>query len=304
MGGMISKAASSLPSGGGKSSPAPQNAYGSAYQAPPASGYQPSYQAPTSAPAQTGPRTGGPGMGPSGFFGTTPTPDIGMGGGAMSASPSVIGGMGGKSSGMGASGYGMPIQEQASAPQSQSQAPTSMPMMGGKSSGLGQGGYGMAPAFQQPQQQFSPFQQQFGGFQQPQFNPFQQQQFSPFQQQFGGFQQQQFNPFQQQQFNPFQQQFGGFQQQPQGASGLQALFNNMMGQQQQMQQPIQQMPRFQSQALQFRPNMQNAQAALSRVRPSVQRQNQDAQAARIAELEAQLAGYQTLTTSSSDGGGG
>jgi hypothetical protein len=275
MGGMISKAASSLPSGGGKSSPAPQNAYGSAYQAPPASVYQPSYQAPTSAPVPA----------------QTPTASIGQ------AAQNLVGPQpsagGGKSSGMGASGYGMPIQDQTSAPQSQSQAFTPMPMMGGKSSGLGQGGYGMAPAFQQPQQQFSPFQQQFGGFQQPQFNPFQQQQFNPFQQQFGGFQQQQFNPFQQQQFNPFQQQFGGFQQQPQGASGLQALFNNMMGQQQQMQQPIQQMPRFQSQALQFRPNMQNAQAALSRVRPSVQKQQQDAQAARIAELEAQLAGYNT-----------
>jgi hypothetical protein len=271
MGGMVSKAASSLPSGGGKSSPAPQNAYGSAYQAPPASVYQPSYQAPTSAPAQT------------------PTASIGQ------AAQNLVGPQpsagGGKSSGMGASGYGMPIQDQTSAPQSQSQAFTPMPMMGGKSSGLGQGGYGMAPAFQQPQQQFNPFQQQFGGFQQQQFNPFQQQQF---------------NPFQQQQFNPFQQQFGGFQQQPQGASGLQALFNNMMGQQQQMQQPIQQMPRFQSQALQFRPNMQNAQAALSRVRPSVQKQQQDAQAARIAELEAQIAAQQQPSYDpwNSSGGGG
>jgi hypothetical protein len=52
--------------------------------------------------------------------------------------------------------------------------------------------------------------QQFGGFQQPQFNPFQQQfsQMSRFQpqQQFGGFQQQ---------FNPYQQQYGGFSQFPQ-----------------------------------------------------------------------------------------
>jgi hypothetical protein len=112
-------------------------------------------------------------------------------------------------------------------------------------------------------------------FSQPQFNPYQQQ----------------FNPYQQQQFNPFQQQFGGFQQQ-QPVSGLQSLFNSMMGQQQ-MQQPMQQMPRFQSQALQYRPNMQNAQSALSRVRPSVQRQQQDSQAARISELEAQLAGYNT-----------
>jgi hypothetical protein len=74
-------------------------------------------------------------------------------------------------------------------------------LRGGKSSGAGQGGYGGAPGFGG---------QQFGGFQQPQFNPFQQQfsQMSRFQpqQQFGGFQQQ---------FNPYQQQYGGFSQFPQ-----------------------------------------------------------------------------------------
>jgi hypothetical protein len=107
---------------------------------------------------------------------------------------------------------------------------------------------------------------------------------------------------QQPQFSPFQQQFGGFQQQ-QNISGLQSLFNSLMGQQQ-GQQPMQQMPRFQSQALQYRPNMQNAQAGLSRVRPSVQKQNQDAQAARIAELEAQIAKFQTPTGGDSGGGGG
>jgi hypothetical protein len=64
------------------------------------------------------------------------------------------------------------------------------------------------------------------------------------------------------------------------------------------------MPNFQSQALQFIPNMQNSRAALSRVKPSVQGQQQDAQAARIAELEAQLAGMQTPTGGSYDGGGG
>lgn len=277
MGGMVSKAASSFPSGG-KSSPAPQNAYGSAYQAPAANVYQPNYQQPNADIK--------PNAGPSSF---TPMPMMG----------------GGKSSGLGQGGYGeapgFGQQPTAQTQPSFAQSPygagpssvnstTTADMMGGnrgggqgfgqvmqglqggKSSGLGQGGYGMAPAFQQPQQQFNPFQQQFGGFQQ-----------------------QQFNPFQQQQFNPFQQQFGGFQQQPQGASGLQALFNNMMGQQQQMQQPMQQMPRFRSQALQYRPDMTQAQAALSRVKPSVQKQQQDAQAARIAELEAQLAGYQTPT---------
>jgi hypothetical protein len=204
-----------------------------------------------------------------------------------------------------------------------------MPMQGGKSSGLGQGGYGGAPGFGQQQlgglasqrqmqggfgpqaptqdafngframtgspmnfDQFS--QSRGGGFNQQPRQQFQQPQFNPFQQQFGRFQQQpQFNPFQQQQ---------QFQQQPQGASGLQALFNNMMNQQQ-MQQQMQQTPRFQSRALQYRPNMQNAQAGLSRVKPSVQKQDQDAQAARIAELEAQLAGYQTPTNDTFGGGG-
>jgi hypothetical protein len=92
-------------------------------------------------------------------------------------------------------------------------------------------------------------------------------------------------------------------QQQQPVSGLQSLFNNMMGQQQ-MQQPMQQMPRFQSQALQYRPDMQNAQSALSRVKPSVQKQGQDAQAARIAELEAQIAAFQPSTSNFWNGSGG
>ena len=53
--------------------------------------------------------------------------------------------------------------------------------------------------------------------------------------------------------------------------------------------------------------MQNAQAALSRVRPSVQKQQQDAQAARIAELEAQIAAQQqqqSYNPYGGDAGGG
>lgn len=288
MGGMVSKAvtnAASSPSFGGKSSPTPQTAYGSAYQAPSANVYQPSYQ-------------GQPGSGALGGMGQ--------------AAQGMMGG--GKSSGLGQGGYGeapgFGQQPTAQTQPSFAQSPygagpssvnstTTADMMGGnrgggqgfgqvmqglqggKSSGLGQGGYGMAPAFQQ--QQFNPYQQQFGGFQQPQFNP-----------------------FQQQQFNPFQQQFGGFQQQPQNINGLQGLFNAMMNQQQMpmQRQPMQQ---YQDPALQYRPNMQNAQSALSRVRPSVQRQQQNAQAARIAELEAQIAAQQQQPSYdpwNSSGGGG
>jgi len=183
---------------------------------------------------------------------------------------------------------------------------TAMGGMGGMAAQRGmQGGFGpQAPtqdaynnfrAMTGSPASFEEFSQSRGNkfMQQPGFGG--QQQFNPFQQQFGGFQQQQ-------QFNPFQQQFGGFQQQ-QPVSGLQGLFNSMMGQQR-MQQPMQQMPRFQSQALQYRPNMQNAQTALSRVQPIVQKQGQDAQAARIAELEAQIAAFQPQTPTDYGNSGG
>jgi hypothetical protein len=89
---------------------------------------------------------------------------------------------------------------------------------------------------------------------------------------------------------------GGFgqQQQQQQPQGIQQLLNNMLTrfQSQTQQRPMQQMPQYQNQALQYRPNMTQAQQSLNRVQPSVQRQNQDTQAARIAELEAQLAGFQ------------
>jgi hypothetical protein len=99
---------------------------------------------------------------------------------------------------------------------------------------------------------------------------------------------------QQPQFSPFQQQ--------QNMQGIQDLFSRMMGQFQ-PQQPMQQMSQFRSPALGYRPNMTQANDSLSRVKPSVQKQNQDAQAARIAELEAQLAGYQTPTNDTFGGGG-
>jgi hypothetical protein len=92
------------------------------------------------------------------------------------------------------------------------------------------------------------------------------------------------------------------QQPQQNMQGIQDLFSRMMGQFQQQQSP-QQMPQFRSPALGYRPNMSQANAALSRVQPSVQKQQQDAQAARIAELEAQLAGYQTSPSNDFGGGG-
>jgi hypothetical protein len=114
-------------------------------------------------------------------------------------------------------------------------------------------------------------------------------------------------PMQQQPMQQPMQQFQQAQvqpmQQPQNISGLQGLMDKMRGQQKPIQQP-RQMPKFQSKALQFKPNTQNAQAALSRVKPSVQKQNQDAQAARIAELEAQIAAQQQSYNPYDYGGGG
>lgn len=54
----------------------------------------------------------------------------------------------------------------------------------------------------------------------------------------------------------------------------------------------------------YRPDMARVQQNLSNVRPSIQKQNQDAQAARIADLEAQLARYNTPASSGGDSGGG
>ena len=96
---------------------------------------------------------------------------------------------------------------------------------------------------------------------------------------------------QQRPFQP-QQQMGGLQQL------LSQMMNRFQPQQRQMRM---QAPQFRSQALQYRPNMTQAQQSLSRVKPSVQKQEQDAQAARIAELEGQLAGF---NRSSNDYGGG
>ena len=85
---------------------------------------------------------------------------------------------------------------------------------------------------------------------------------------------------QQQQFRPQQQ----FQQQ-----GIQQLLNSMMNrfqpQMQQRQMPMQ-VPQFRSPALSYRPNMANAQQALTRVKPSVYKTDLDTARARIAELEA------------------
>ena len=89
---------------------------------------------------------------------------------------------------------------------------------------------------------------------------------------------------QQSQLSPYQQ-----PQRPQYSpysQGLQQLFGNMM--------PAYGRFNPQNNASAYRPNMQNAQESLNRVRPSVQKQDQDTQAAhaaRIAELEAELATY-------------
>jgi large subunit ribosomal protein L52 len=112
---------------------------------------------------------------------------------------------------------------------------------------------------------------------QQQFNPFQQQQMM---------RQQQFNPFQQQQMmrqQPFQQQQmmrqQPFQQQQMG--GLQAALMQLLGQYNQpmQRQQFMPMPQYQNQALQYRPDMTQAQESLSRVAPSVQEQQRLAEEA-------------------------
>lgn len=78
------------------------------------------------------------------------------------------------------------------------------------------------------------------------------------------------------------------QMRPQQMSGLQGLFNSMMGQ---MRGGMRRgpMPAYQNPALAYRPNMQQIQQNLSRVRPSVYKSDLDTARARIAELEAKLA---------------
>jgi hypothetical protein len=180
-----------------------------------------------------------------------------------------------------------------------------MQQMQGMLGGMG-GGYGQQP-------QFNPYGGDFGttggfggdlgsqtrlgrmggmgGLNQPQrgFDYRQYQQEQQMNQMRNQYQQQQ----QRQQFNPYG---GGYGQQ--GISGLQGAYNNMMGQ---YQQPAQQMPQYGMQGGQrgYRPDFMRAQENLNRVNPSVQKQQQDTQAARIADLEAQLAKYNTTNTNDS-----
>jgi hypothetical protein len=128
---------------------------------------------------------------------------------------------------------------------------------------------------------------------QPAPQQMQQRAMSPLLQQQMARQQQQFMP--QQQFRP-QQQMGGLQQL------LNQMMNRFQPQQRQQRAPMG-MPQFRSQALQYRPNMTQAQQSLSRVKPSVQKQEQDANIARIAELEAQLAAQQPQQDPYYGGGG-
>jgi hypothetical protein len=101
---------------------------------------------------------------------------------------------------------------------------------------------------------------------------------------------------QQQMYNPYQQQTGG----------LQAALMQLMGQ---YNQPMmrQQMPQYgqrpQTNPLAYRPDMSQAQAALSNVKPSVYKTDLDAARARIAEYEAADAARSAQQDSGSQGGG-
>jgi hypothetical protein len=81
---------------------------------------------------------------------------------------------------------------------------------------------------------------------------------------------------------------------PQNLQGLQGLLSQMMSR---YQNPFQMMqrgavPQYRSSALNYRPNMTNAQQALTRVKPSVYKTDLDTARARIAELEAAQAAEQ------------
>jgi hypothetical protein len=115
--------------------------------------------------------------------------------------------------------------------------------------------------------------------------------------------QQQISPFVQQmmmqrqmpQFNPFQQQMRGL---PAALMQMQGRLNQPM-----MRGP---MPQYQNPALGFRPNMQQVQQNLNRVKPSVYKTDLDTARARIAELEAAqaAAAQQSYYGYGGDAGGG
>lgn len=216
-------------------------------------------------------------------------------------------------------------------------------MGAGESSGLGQGGYGtapafgqqvngiannnantavggMAPAFGQPNsggfyrngEYIPPIQSVNSDVMQPPAN-------SPYLQQWnqqqgmglgGGFGQrpQPFN-FGQQQAMRQQQQNPYFSQMRQGYNpqqqGLQQLLGNMLSRYQQPQQraPMQ-MPQYQNQALQYRPDISGAQQNLSRVAKSVVLQQKEAAEAELAAMkEAEAARLAQQQTQDYGGGG-
>jgi hypothetical protein len=205
-------------------------------------------------------------MGPSGLFGNTPTPGIGMGGGAMGAgSPATIGSMAG-TSGVGMGG-GLPMAAGfgggSMAPQAPQQAQPTPEVPTQE----------MQRQMQQQQRAMSPLMQQ-QMMRQQQFNPFQQQQMMRQQ------------PFQQQQMmrqQPFQQQQMG---------GLQAALMQLLGQYNQpmQRQQFMPMPQYQNQALQYRPDMTQAQESLSRVAPSVQEQQRLAEEAAAEKARSSMFG--------------
>jgi hypothetical protein len=81
---------------------------------------------------------------------------------------------------------------------------------------------------------------------------------------------------------------------PQNLQGLQGLLSQMMSRYQNPYQMMQRgaVPQYRSSALNYRPNMTNAQQALTRVKPSVYKTDLDTARARIAELEAAQAAEQ------------
>ena len=165
--------------------------------------------------------------------------------------------------------------------------------MGGQAPAQGGASYSAPP-------EANPYQSAFNSQQAAQ----QQRAISPLvQQQMMRQQQPMFNPMQQQMMRQQQPMFNPMQQQ---SSGLQAALMQMMARQNQpmMRPQMQQMPQYQNRALQYRPDMTQAQQSLNRVQSSVILQQKEAAEAELARIKAEQEAAAQQAQHYNYGGGG